>query len=70
MKSVAQEKDENSIAYISGICTRNNYLGDPIIDGRIFKLKLVKLIEGWIQLAQNEDRWQFHINMIMNVSVP
>jgi hypothetical protein len=43
------------------------YLGGPIVDGRIFKWKLMKLIEGWIQLAHNEDRWQFHL---MNVSVP
>jgi hypothetical protein len=68
MKSVAQGKAAYNI--ISGICTRNSYLGDPIVDGRIFKWNLMKLIEGWIQLAQDEDTWQFHVNMIMNVSVP
>jgi hypothetical protein len=41
METVAQGKGAYSI--MSGICTRNNYLGDPIIDGRIFKWQL-KLI--------------------------
>jgi hypothetical protein len=27
----------------------------------------VEEIEGWIQLAQNGVKWQFHVNMAMNL---
>jgi hypothetical protein len=49
------------------------HLEDPGVDGRI-RLKSIfrKLDEGinWIDLAQDRDRWQAVMNVLINLRVP
>jgi hypothetical protein len=50
------------------------HLEDRGIDGMIIlKWKFKKLegvAMGWIELAQNRDRWRALVNVIMNLRVP
>ena len=48
-------------------------LEDPGIDGRIMLRWILRKWDGsmdWIDLAQDRDRWQTLVNMIMNLWVP
>jgi hypothetical protein len=47
-------------------------LGDPGVDGRII-LKWIKKWDGgmgWIELAQDRDRWRAVVYAVMNLRVP
>jgi len=47
-------------------------LEDPGVDGRInIKMDLQEVDwEGWINLAQDRDRWWALVNVLMNLQVP
>jgi hypothetical protein len=47
-------------------------LEDPGVDGRInIKMDLQEVVrEGWINLAEDRDRWRALVNMVMNLRVP
>jgi hypothetical protein len=48
-------------------------LEDPGIDGRIILKWLFKTWDGgigWIELAQDIDRWRALVNAVMNLRVP
>jgi len=50
-----------------------DHLEDPGIDGRILKCIFWKWDGGsikWIDLAQDRDRWQALVNVVMNLQVP
>jgi hypothetical protein len=51
-----------------------DHLGDPVIGGRIILKwifrKLVGEVMDWIDLAQDRDRWQAVVNVVMNLWVP
>jgi hypothetical protein len=48
-------------------------LGDPGVDGRIILKCIFKTWDrgmGWIELAQDRDRWRALVNAVMNLWVP
>jgi hypothetical protein len=48
-------------------------LEDTGVDGRILLKRLFRIWMGatnWIDLAQNRDRWQTLVNVVMNLEVP
>jgi hypothetical protein len=52
-----------------------NRLGDPGVDGRIIKKKMVLQKVGcggmeWIELAQDSDKWRALVTAVMNLRVP
>ena len=56
-----------------GNLRERDHLEDPIIDGRIILRWIIKQWDGgvdWIKLAQDRDRWQAHVNAVMNLRVP
>jgi hypothetical protein len=47
-------------------------LGDPGLDGRIILKWIFKKwdgVMGWIELAQDRDRWRALVNAVMNLRV-
>ena len=56
-----------------GDLREGGHVEDPGVDGRI-RLKSIfrKLDEGinWIDLAQDRDRWQAVVNVLINLRVP
>jgi hypothetical protein len=49
-----------------------DHLGDPGVDGRIILKWIFKKWDtgmGWIQLAQDSDRWSALVNALMNLRV-
>jgi len=47
--------------------------GDPGIDGMNIKMEIQEVGCGdtnWIELAQDRDRWQSLVNVVMNLRVP
>jgi hypothetical protein len=49
------------------------HLGDPGVCGDNIKIDLQEVrcgSMGWIKLAQDRDRWQALLNVIMNLRVP
>jgi hypothetical protein len=49
-----------------------DHLWDPGIDGIIILIWIFRKWDGgdWIELAQDKDRWQASINVVMNLRVP
>jgi hypothetical protein len=48
-----------------------DHWGDPGIDGKIILRWIFRKWDvDWNQLAQERDRWQAHVNVIMNLWVP
>jgi hypothetical protein len=48
-------------------------LGDTGVDGRIILKGILKKCDGgmgWIELAQDRDRWRVLVNTVMNLRVP
>jgi len=49
-------------------------LGDPGVDGRIILKWIFREVGcggvGWIELAQDRDRWWAVVNALMNLRVP
>jgi hypothetical protein len=48
-------------------------LGDPGIGGRIILKSIFKAWDGgmgWIELAQDRDRWRAVANAVMNLRIP
>jgi hypothetical protein len=50
-----------------------DHLGDPGVDGRIILSWIFRKwdVEGmeWIKMAQDRDRWQALVNVVMNIWV-
>jgi len=49
------------------------HLEDPGVGGRILLKRLFRFWMGimdWIDLAQNTDRWQALVNVVINLEVP
>jgi hypothetical protein len=46
-----------------------SHWGDPGVDGRII-LRCTMWGMGWIELAQDRDRWRELVNAVMNLRVP
>jgi hypothetical protein len=56
-----------------GDLREGDHLGDPSVDGRIILKWIFKQWDGgmgWIELAQDRDRWRALANMRMNLRVP
>ena len=51
-----------------GDLREGDHLGDPGVDGRIFKTWDGGM--DWIELAEDRDRWRAVVNAIMNLRVP
>jgi hypothetical protein len=50
-----------------------DHSGDPGVDGRIILKWILKNWDGgmgWIELAQDRDRWRALVNAVMNLRVP
>jgi len=50
-----------------------NHLDDPGVDGRIILRWIFRKLYGgmdWIDLAQDRDRWQELVNVVMKYRVP
>jgi hypothetical protein len=48
-------------------------LGDPGVDGRVIYQWIFKKWDGgmgWIELAQDRDRWRDLVNAVLNLRVP
>jgi hypothetical protein len=55
-----------------GDLREGDHLGDPSIDGRIIIKWIFKKWDGamdWIELAQDRDRWQALVKVVMNLQV-
>jgi hypothetical protein len=53
-----------------GNLTEKEYLGDPGVDGRIIFRWIFRKWDGGmdcIDMAQNKDRWQALVNVVMNL---
>jgi len=71
MACMGERKDEYRVL-VENLRERD-HLEDPCIEGRIL-LKWIFLKwegdMGWIELAQNRDRWWDLVNVVMNLQVP
>jgi hypothetical protein len=59
--------------FLWGDLREGDHLSDPGIDGRIILKWIFKQGDGgmdWIELAQDRDRWQALVNVLMNLWVP
>jgi len=56
-----------------GNLREGDHLEDTGIDGRILLRQFFRKWDGvmdWIDLAQDRDRWQVHVNLVMNLWGP
>ena len=61
------------IEFWLGNLSERDHLKDPGVDGRIILKWVFEKWDGgidWIDLAQNRDRWQAIVNVVMNLQVP
>ena len=56
-----------------GNLRKRDYLEDPGLDGRIILRWIFRKWDrgmGWIDLAQDKDRWRTLVNAVMNILLP
>ena len=52
---------------------RRGHLEDPVVDGRIILKRIFEKWDGgmgWIDLAEDGERWRAVVNAAMNLRVP
>jgi hypothetical protein len=50
-----------------------DHMEEPNIDGRRIRKRIFRKCDGrmdWIDLAQDRDRWQALVNVVINLPVP
>jgi len=58
---------------IQGFGGERDHLVDPRVDGRIILKWIFRKWDGgmgWIDLAQDKDRWRALVNAVMNLRIP
>jgi len=70
------EKSPYHMSYIGfwwGNLRKRDHLEDPGVDGRIilrWTCRKWDVDMGWIELAQDRDRWRALVNAVINLQVP
>jgi hypothetical protein len=71
--SVYEVRGEVHTGFWWGNLRKREHLEDPGVNGRkILRRIFRKLVGGmgWIDLAQDRDRWRALVNVVMNLRVP
>jgi hypothetical protein len=57
-----------------GTLRKRDHLDDPGVNGRIILRWICRKWNvggmGWIELAQDRDRWQALVNVVINLQIP